>query len=180
MVARKKMQRAAVPACKPDAVVRGNHVVAPTVHDQGRRSVRGRILAGIPGQVKSRGQQEQGVGLEVLAPSKQTLPMSGALLSIARGDYQNKYEDQIKGSGYVVRSLEAALWCFWQTDSFEACVLRAANLGDDADTTAAVAGQLAGAFYGESGIPAKWLGKLALAREIGQWAEQLVLQKPRG
>ena len=117
---------------------------------------------------------------EVLAPSAQTLPMSGALQLIARGDYQSKSEDQIKGSGYVVQSLEAALWCFWQTDSFEACVLRAANLGDDADTTAAVAGQLAGAFYGESGIPAQWLGKLAMARDIGQWAEQLVLQKPRG
>ena len=59
-------------------------------------------------------------------------------------------------------------------------MLLAANLGDDADTTATVAGQLAGAFYGESGIPAKWLGKLAMARDIGRWAEQLVLQKPRG
>ena len=117
---------------------------------------------------------------EVLAPSTQTLPMSGALESIARGDYQAKAEDQIKGSGYVVQSLEAALWCFWQTDSFEACVLRAANLGDDADTTAAVAGQVAGAFYGESGIPAHWLGKLAMAGDIGRWAEQLVIQEPRG
>ncbi len=117
---------------------------------------------------------------EVLAASQQTGLTSSALLSIAQGDYRTKAEDQIKGSGYVVKSLEAALWCFWQTDSFEACVLRAANLGDDADTTAAVAGQLAGAFYGESGIPAQWLGKLAMAREIGQWAEQLVLQKPRG
>lgn len=117
---------------------------------------------------------------EVLAPSQQTGLTSSALQSIAKGDYKTKAEDQIKGSGYVVQSLEAALWCFWQTDSFEACVLRAANLGDDADTTAAVAGQLAGAFYGESGIPEKWLGTLAMARDIGQWAEQLVLQKPRG
>ena len=83
---------------------------------------------------------------EVLAPSLQTGSMSSALKSIARGDYRAKAEDQIKGSGYVVRSLEAALWCFSRTDSFEACVLLAANLGDDADTTAAVAGQLAGAF----------------------------------
>ena len=115
---------------------------------------------------------------EVLAPSTQTLPLSGALQSVAQGDYKTKAENQIKGSGYVVKSLEAALWCFWRTDSFEACVLLAANLGDDADTTAAVAGQLAGAFYGESGIPERWLHKLAMAREIGQWAEQLVLQKP--
>ena len=117
---------------------------------------------------------------DVLAPSKQTGPMSSALQSVARGDYKAKAENQIKGSGYVVQSLEAALWCFSRTDSFEACVLLAANLGDDADTTAAVAGQLAGAFYGQSGIPAPWLHQLAMARDIGQWAEQLVLQKPKG
>jgi ADP-ribosyl-[dinitrogen reductase] hydrolase len=117
---------------------------------------------------------------EVLAPSRQTLLMSDALKSIADGHYKRKSEAEIEGSGYVVQSLEAALWCFWQTDSFEACVLSAANLGDDADTTAAVAGQLAGAFYGESGIPARWLEKLAMAKEIGHLAEQLALAKPKG
>ena len=116
---------------------------------------------------------------EVLAPSLQTLPMSKALQSIGQGQYKTKSSEQIEGSGYVVESLEAALWCFSQTDSFAACVLLAANLGDDADTTAAVAGQVAGAFYGESGIPALWLHKLTMGREIGQWAEQLVLQKPK-
>lgn len=78
---------------------------------------------------------------DVLAPSRQTLPMSSALQSVAQGYYKTRSEDQIKGSGYVVQSLEAALWCFWRTESFEACVLLAANLGDDADTTAAVRGQ---------------------------------------
>ena len=116
---------------------------------------------------------------EVLAPFQQALPMSDALKFIAEGQYKNKSETQIRGSGYVVESLEAAFWCFWQTDSFQDCVLLAANLGDDADTTAAVAGQLAGAFYGESGIPGQWLKKLAMAKEIGQLAEQLALQKPR-
>lgn len=116
----------------------------------------------------------------VLAPSGQTGPMSGALQSIAQGDYKARSESQIKGSGYVVQSLEAAVWCFWRTNTFAACVLLAANLGDDADTTAAVAGQVAGAFCGESGIPAPWLHKLAMAQEIGQWAEQLAFQKPRG
>ena len=116
---------------------------------------------------------------EVLAPSLQTLPMSKALQSIGQGKYKTKSRNQIKGSGYVVQSLEAALWCFSQTDSFAACVLLAANLGDDADTTAAIAGQVAGAFYGESGIPARWLHRVAMAGEIRQWAEQLVLQKPR-
>lgn len=112
---------------------------------------------------------------EVLAPLQPTLPMSNALKAIADGHYKSKSENQVEGSGYVVKSLEAAFWCFWQTNSFKDCVLLAANLGDDADTTAAVAGQLAGAFYGESGIPAQWLEKLAMAKEIGQLAEQLML-----
>ena len=116
---------------------------------------------------------------EVLAPFQQAMPMSDALKFIAEGQYKTKSETQIRGSGYVVESLEAAFWCFWQTASFQDCVLLAANLGDDADTTAAVAGQLAGAFYGESGIPVQWLKKLAMAKEIGQLAEQLALQKPR-
>lgn len=114
---------------------------------------------------------------EVLAPLQEAMPMSNALMLIAAGDYKTKPESQIKGSGYVVESLEAALWCFWQTNNFKDCVLLAANLGDDADTTAAVAGQLAGAFYGETGIPEPWLKKLAMATEIGQMAEQLAKEK---
>ncbi len=65
----------------------------------------------------------------------------------------------------MVRSLEAALWSFYKTDSFEAAILKAANLGDDADTTAAICGQLAGAFYGESGIPKNWLDRLVMRQE---------------
>lgn len=116
---------------------------------------------------------------DVLVASLQTLPMSDSLMLIAAGQYKFKSETQIRGSGYVVESLEAAFWCFWQTHSFQDCVLLAANLGDDADTTAAVAGQLAGAFYGESGIPAAWLKKLTMAKEIALLAEQLALQKPK-
>jgi ADP-ribosyl-[dinitrogen reductase] hydrolase len=121
----------------------------------------------------------QGLAKEnVLAPVQQGIPMSSALMLIAAGEYKSKPEAQIKGSGYVVQSLEAVFWCFWQTHNFKDCVLLAANLGDDADTTAAVAGQLAGAFYGESGIPASWLLKLTMANDIGQLAEQLSSQKP--
>jgi ADP-ribosyl-[dinitrogen reductase] hydrolase len=69
-------------------------------------------------------------------------------------------ETKIQGTGWVIKSLEAALWAFASTDSFEAAVLKAVNLGDDSDTTGAVCGQLAGAFYGESGIPQRWLDKL--------------------
>jgi ADP-ribosyl-[dinitrogen reductase] hydrolase len=91
---------------------------------------------------------------------------SPSIRSIARGDYQHKAEAKIHATGYVVRSLEAALWCFCQTDSFEQAILKAANLGDDADTTAAICGQVAGAFYGEEGIPqlAEVVGNGAMKR----------------
>lgn len=91
---------------------------------------------------------------------------SEKIAAIARGDYLQKPVERIRGSGYVVESLEAALYCFARTESFEAAVLMAANLGDDADTTAAVCGQIAGAYYGESGIPRPWLEKLAMAERI--------------
>jgi ADP-ribosyl-[dinitrogen reductase] hydrolase len=92
---------------------------------------------------------------------------------IARGDYRSKPAGEIRGTGYVVQSLEAALWCFLQTETFEAAILKAANLGDDADTTSAICGQVAGAFYGESGIPKKWLEKLAMREEITMLADRL-------
>ena len=74
----------------------------------------------------------------------------------------------------MVESLEAALWCFLHTETFEAAILKAANLGDDADTTAAICGQVAGAFYGESGIPKKWLDKLVMRQEITILADRLL------
>lgn len=100
---------------------------------------------------------------------------SGGLRDIANRQFMRKTVDQIRGTGYVVQSLEAALWCFWQTDRFKDCVLQAANLGDDADTTAAIAGQVAGAFYGESGIPWKWLAMLTMRHEITELADQLAV-----
>ena len=73
----------------------------------------------------------------------------------------------------MVRSLEAALWAFDEGDSFEEGCLLAVNLGDDADTTAAVYGQLAGAFYGEEEIPERWLSKLAHRGVVEDLAEKL-------
>jgi len=92
------------------------------------------------------------------------------IAALAEGGYLDKPMTEIRGSGYVVESLEAALWCFHHTESFEDAVLAAANLGDDADTTAAVCGQLAGAHYGIGGIPAHWLQKLAGRSMIEQMA----------
>jgi len=98
---------------------------------------------------------------------------SDALQAIAGGDYRDKTADDISGSGYVVHCLEAALWCFLTTESFAAAILQAANLGQDADTTAAVCGQIAGAYYGESGIPPLWLDRLTMREEIETLAEAL-------
>jgi ADP-ribosyl-[dinitrogen reductase] hydrolase len=98
---------------------------------------------------------------------------TASIAAIARGDYRHKSANAIKGSGYVVESLEAALWCFGHTGSFEGAILAAANLGDDADTTAAICGQVAGAFYGESGIPPRWLEKLVMGEEITTVADRL-------
>jgi len=100
------------------------------------------------------------------------------IMAIARGEYREKTAQHIRGNGYVIDALEAALWCFWKTNSFAEAVLAAANLGDDADTTAAICGQLAGAYYGLSGIPDTWLEKLALRTEITRLAEQLAESKP--
>lgn len=103
----------------------------------------------------------------------QTHPLEPAIDEIARGSFKVRQPPQIKGSGYVVQALEAALWAFYRSDSFRAGCLLAANLGDDADTTAAIYGQLAGAFYGEQGIPAEWRSRLALLGTITTLAEGL-------
>ncbi len=79
----------------------------------------------------------------------------------AKDFFRRKKPPQIVGSGYVVKSLEAALWAFHDAKDFREAVLRAVNLGDDADTTGAVCGQLAGAYWGESGIPQEWQDGLA-------------------
>ena len=95
------------------------------------------------------------------------------IVAIARGDYREKSTEDIRGSGYVVESLEAAMWCFIRSESLEEAILAAANLGDEAGTTAAVCGQVAGAYYGVSGIPAGWLERLALRSEITRLADRL-------
>lgn len=100
-------------------------------------------------------------------------PQAPSIARIAAGDYLQKSWDQLRGSGYVVACLEAALWCFAHTESFHDAILAAANLGDDADTTAAVCGQIAGAYYGDSGIPSIWLDKLYWRTEISDLADRL-------
>jgi len=110
---------------------------------------------------------------DVLFGDASTFTGAPKIEAIARGDYRTKASSEIRGTGYVVECLEAALWCVHTTESFEAAVLRAVNLGDDADTTAAVAGQVAGALYGMSGIPGHWLERLAMRDEIEDLAAKL-------
>lgn len=110
-------------------------------------------------------------------PTLSDVKLAPKVQALANGDYRDKSEDQIFGSGYVINSLEAALWCFWQTSTYREAVLRAANLGDDADTTAAVCGQIAGAFYGVEGIPPEWLEKVTMRSEIIELVERLRLKR---
>ncbi|MCA1951264.1 MAG: ADP-ribosylglycohydrolase family protein [Treponema sp.] len=110
---------------------------------------------------------------EILLGDRSAFSGAQKIMAIADGAYLEKTAASIRGSGYVVESLEAALWCFAQTSSYKDAILMATNLGDDADTTAAVCGQLAGAYYGVQGIPEAWREKLAMYREITDLADRL-------
>ena len=109
----------------------------------------------------------------VLGASALTFAGAPRIVEIAKCAYADKGRTAIRGTGYVVDSLEAAMWCFFRTESFESAILEAANLGDDADTTAAVCGQVAGAFYGEPGIPGHWLERLVMRDIIAELAGRL-------
>ncbi|CVK18575.1 ADP-ribosylglycohydrolase family protein [Sporomusa sphaeroides] len=100
-------------------------------------------------------------------------PLSPNIAAIAAGSYKSKNPPDIRGTGYVVDCLEAALWAFYHSDSFAEGALLAVNLGDDADTTAAVYGQLAGTYYGANSIPASWLAKVYRREYIEELADSL-------
>jgi ADP-ribosylglycohydrolase len=109
---------------------------------------------------------------DVLAPEWPVLqrlhelfPLHPEIAEVAAGSFRRRVPPAIRGSGYVVKSLEAALWAFHDAADFRQAVLRAVNLGNDADTTGAVCGQLAGAYWGEDRIPAQWREGLA-GREL--------------
>jgi ADP-ribosyl-[dinitrogen reductase] hydrolase len=110
--------------------------------------------------------------VDVLAPAAD--PPSGKVGAVFGGAWRGKARDQILSSGYVVHSLEAALWCVDQATDFAEAVLLAANLGDDADTVAAITGQLAGALWGSSSIPLPWRERVAWGGEIEQTARDLL------
>jgi ADP-ribosylglycohydrolase len=100
------------------------------------------------------------------------LPTYQQILSRGAASWCTVPARSIQSTGYVVHTLEAALWCFFTTASFRDCALKAVNLGDDADTTGAVAGGLAGVAYGVTEIPAQWLETLARRGDIEALATQ--------
>ena len=95
------------------------------------------------------------------------------LAEIAGGSFKNRQPPDIRGSGYVVNTLEAVLWAFHHTRNFREGALKVANLGEDADTTAAIFGQIAGAHYGFESIPADWRASLTMKTEIVALADSL-------
>ncbi|MCK9593291.1 MAG: ADP-ribosylglycohydrolase family protein [Methanoregula sp.] len=123
----------------------------------------------------------QGVSRDALlspmfSPSGHTwddAPLVDEICGVANGSFRTKQPPEICGNGYVLTSLEAALWAFAHTDSFEDGCLAAVNLGDDADTVGAIYGQLAGAYYGINGIPAEWRHSLVMSAKITGMAEEL-------
>lgn len=113
-----------------------------------------------------------GKGREVLtAPIDVTL--APAIRAVIDGSWRPKDAHEIASTGYVVHTLEAALWAVGGSSGFEDAILRAVNLGHDADTTGAVAGQIAGAIYGLEGIPAHWRHRLYDATRIVDLSRRL-------
>lgn len=100
-------------------------------------------------------------------------PLMKDIYTIANGSFREKEPPEIKGSGYVVDSLEAALWAFARTENFRDGCLAAVNLGDDADTTGAIYGQLAGAYYGVAAIPEEWKNTIVKRDLIEQFSNDL-------
>ena len=110
----------------------------------------------------------------------QRMALAPKIDAIARGTYKEKQASGFPASGYVADTLEAALWAFHRSTNFRDGALLAVNLGNDADTTGAVYGQLAGAFYGYEAIPADWREKLAHRELIEGLATQLLKQTAQG
>ena len=100
-------------------------------------------------------------------------PLAPGIAAVAGGSFKHRDPPRIKGGFYVVETLEAALWAFHKTQGFRDGALLAANLGEDADTTAAVYGQIAGAHYGTEAIPTQWRQQLAMATDITAIADSL-------
>ncbi|UJR18191.1 hypothetical protein I4U23_005092 [Adineta vaga] len=105
-----------------------------------------------------------------------TNPLEPTVLEVIKGSYKHRQPPEIKASGFVIETMEAALWAFYHTDSFEEGALKAVNLGDDADTVGAVYGMLAGAFYGIHSIPIEWKEKCYFKDFVQTIVDELLRQ----
>lgn len=99
---------------------------------------------------------------------------------LLKDDIYELSEDEISGGGYVIETLEAAIWCLMTTNSYEDAVISAVNLGQDTDTTAAVTGALAGLLYGTGSIPSGWIDILSRKEDILDLAQRLAKKYEAG
>lgn len=113
---------------------------------------------------------EKEIALTLAAKTRELCP---GIQEVVEGSFRVRQPPEIKGSGYVVKSLEAALWAFYHSSDFKTGALLAVNLGDDADTTGAIYGQIAGAAYGIEAIPATWKERIVHYQEIVEVGIQL-------
>jgi len=104
----------------------------------------------------------------------ETDPLHHSLESIVNMDYINKEEDEIYSTGYVIHSLEASLWSFYHSSTFQNAILKAVNLGNDADTIGAITGQIAGAYYGLDSIPKELIEGLTKRELIAFIVDELL------
>src|SRR6516165_1395090 len=160
------MRLAPVPlffAYDPELAVGNAALSSKTTHGHPEAVDACRYMAGlIVGALQGRTKQELLVTrFSPIAGLWTVRPLAPAIARVANGSFLQEEPPVIRGDGYVTRSLEAALWAFAKSTCFEDGALRAVNLGEDADTTGAVYGQLAGAYYGVHSIPERWRSKLA-------------------
>ena len=164
-------------ALHPDAAMRFAALSARTTHGSPQAADACRYFAGLlAGALRGASAGEllaEGAVFEIVPGAFEREPLHAQIRAVAEGSFRAKEPPQIRGSGYVTLALEAALWAFSSTSSFESAVLLAVNLGEDADTTAAICGQLAGAVYGAQGIPARWRQRLVRGDEIVAFADGL-------
>jgi len=106
------------------------------------------------------------------------LSLDNRVLKAISGALAKESAAKISSDGFVINSLEASLWAFYQGNSFKEALLKAVNLGHDADTIGAITGQLAGAFYGQKAIPEPWIKKLAYREKILSLIEDLFRKAP--
>ena len=178
------MRLAPVPlayASRPKEAIKYAALSARTTHGDRRAIDAARVLAWLLlsatyelGKEKTLGDACHSMIPDLSVPLLEGLaPLHPEVEEVAAGSYKHRHPPEIKGSGYIVRSLEAALWALYNTETWEEGALAAVNLGDDADTTAAIYGQLAGAIYGPQAIPERWLEKLVMREEIEARADTL-------